>query len=390
MGIDDEAFEQDERGWRDPGKWICHKCVGDQDFLRRLIQENTSSSTCSYCQYRTRAAAPLSALMDALLRAVKYSFEDPTHAGHPWDSEYPIDYQCSNDVLRAVLDSEGLDWSDNLISDVAASFVNTGWVEAAEGEWMGSHGHELYRWSWEAFTRTVKHQSRFHFHNVIDAHKNHGDHLVGPSQMLGFLGDVFNANNMVQSIPVKTEWLRVRLGSHALTAEKAGPPPHAKAKSGRMNPAGIPYFYLAFDERTALAEARAVIAEDVTLSRWQTNRELRVLDLTHLPQCMSIFEGRDTTQDQVIFLSHFVADIRKPVVEDDIPEIEYVPTQLVCEYLAQVFSSDGKPLDGLIYPSALAAGKNLVLFPERGQQYSDTSLKRFGMVKFQSAKVIKA
>jgi RES domain-containing protein len=374
MGIDDEAFAQEERGWRDPGKWICRECVGDQEFLRRLIEKNTSSFTCSYCRCHTRRhtrpAAPLSALMDALLRAVKYSFEDPTHAGHPWASEYPIDYQCSKDVLETILDSEGLDWSDNLIADVAASFVNTGWVEAAQGEWMGSYGHELYRWSWEAFTRTVKHQSRFHFHNVANVDRNYGDQLVGSSQMLGFLGDVFNSNNMVQSIPVNTEWIRVRRGNHGLTAEEAGPPPNAKATSGRMNPAGIPYLYLAFDQRTALAEARAVIAQDVTLSRWQPSRELQVLDLTHLPPCMSIFEGHDTIQDQVIFLSHFVADMRKPVGEDDIAEIEYVPTQLVCEYLAQVFSSKGKPLDGLIYPSALTTGKNLVLFPERGQRYS--------------------
>jgi RES domain-containing protein len=389
MGIDDEAFAQEERGWRDPGKWICRECVGEQEFLRRLIQENTSSSICSYCQSHSRRAAPLSALMDALLRAVKYSFEDPTHAGHPWDSACPIDYQCSEEVFRAVLDSDALDWSDNLIADVAASFVNTGWVEAAEGEWMGSHGHELYRWSWEAFTRTVKHQSRFHFHNVANVDRNCGDQFVSSSQIFGFLGDVFNANNMVKSISVNTELLRVRRGNHGLTAQEAGPPPNAKATSGRMNPAGIPYLYLAFDQRTALAEARAVIAEDVTLSRWQSSRELQVLDLTHLPQCMSIFEGRDTKQDQVIFLSHYVADMRKPVGEDNLAEIEYVPTQLVCEYLAQVFSSEGKPLDGLIYPSALTTGKNLVLFPERGQRYSASSLHRFGMVKFQSAEVIK-
>lgn len=156
-----------------------------------------------------------------------------------------------------------------------------------------------------------------------------------------------------------------------------------------MNPAGIPYLYLAFDQPTALDEARAVVGDDVTVSRWQPSRELRVLDLTHQPQCMSIFEGRDTTQDHVIFLWHFLEDISKPLGKDDIPEIEYVPTQLVCEYLAQVFSPDGKPLDGLIYPSALTAGKNLVLFPERGQRYVKSSLERFGMVKFQSAEVIK-
>ena len=127
----------------------------------------------------------------------------------------------------------------------------------------------------------------------------------------------------------------------------------------------------------------------MTVSRWQPNRELRVLDLTYQPLCMSIFEGRDPAQDHVIFLSHFLDDISKPLGKDDIPEIEYVPTQLVCEYLAQVYAPNEQPLDGLIYPSALTKGKNLVLFPERGQRSSKTSLHRFGMVKFQSAEVIK-
>jgi hypothetical protein len=381
-------FEAQERGWDELDKLVCAGCVDDV-YLAILIKASAHHKGCDYCADTDVPTAEVSCILDAVNTGIHYAFNDEANAGAPYSKDFSIEYLSTQDVLEETLSSEGVNWCDELIEDVAGALHDVGWVEAPEGEFLGSYEHQRYRWSWAAFVSVVKHQSRFHFH-IDKSVDDYGERPISPAEMLGFLGHVFEHNQMVQTISADAVFLRVRKGVWPLLADEAGPPPHTKATGGRMNPAGIPYLYLAFDERTALAEARAVVAEDVTISQWQPSRELRMLDLTHQPQCMSIFEGHDPAQDHVVFLRHFVDDIRKPVGKDDLPEIEYVPTQLVCEYLAQVFSIDGKPLDGLIYISALTPGKNLVLFPERTQWHTESSLKRFGTVKFQSAKVIKA
>lgn len=62
----------------------------------------------------------------------------------------------------------------------------------------------------------------------------------------------------------------------------------------------------------------------------------------------------------------FVDEISVPVTKDGGEHIDYVPTQVICEYLAQIFEpAPGARLGGLIYPSAVqVGGKNLVVFPE--------------------------
>jgi hypothetical protein len=387
MGRAKQAWiEAQERGWDELDKHVCANCVG-HPYLGSLVNAAVCHNFCDYC-LATKPSAEVSSIMDAVCEGIQYQYNDAPNAGVPYDKEMPYESYSSYDVLDATLGYEGVAWPDELFEDVTHALHDRCWVEAPEGDFLGSYAHQRYRWSWAAFVEAVKHHSRFHFHRHADT-DDYGERPISPGQMLSFLGRVFKAHNMVRTISVDTVLVRVRRGVHPLTAEAAGPPPHAKATAGRMNPAGIPYLYLAFEERTALVEARAVVGEDVTLSRWRPTRDLRVLDLTHQPQCMSIFEGRDPSQDHVIFLRHFVQDICKPVGKNDIPEIEYVPTQLVCEYLAQVFAIPDGPLDGLIFPSSLTTGKNLVLFPERGKRYAESSLQRFGMTVFQSAQVIK-
>ena len=136
-----------------------------------------------------------------------------------------------------------------------------------------------------------------------------------------------------------------------------------------MNPVGIPYLYLAFEEQTALAETRVPQGQQVTVSQWSPHRDLHVIDLTQHLRCPSIFSDKRHKHEMVQFLYKFTDEISKPVAHDGSEHIEYVPTQVVSEYFAQAFKdAKSKRVDGLIYPSAVVqSGKNLVLFP----QYDD-------------------
>lgn len=69
---------------------------------------------------------------------------------------------------------------------------------------------------------------------------------------------------------------------------------------------------------------------------------------------------------KALFLNEFVKSITKPIEKDGREHIDYVPSQVVCEFLAQAFLlDDGSTLDGIIYPSAAnPGGTNLLVFPQ--------------------------
>ena len=387
MGVDDEWMEQEERGWRDPKKWVCQHCVGDDTYLRRLVRVNLTTTGCSYCRNPKSKAAPLSVLMDALLRGVKYSYNDEANAGYPYDKEFSFDYMCSEDVLQQVLDSQGIEWNDALVRDVANAFTNTGWVDAPDGEFMGSYHHERLHWSWSSFADAVKHRSRFHFQTGKRV-RRHGDDLVGVHEMLPFLGQLVRRHRLVRALPHTTVLHRVRPGAWPHTVADLGAPPESKSRAGRMNPAGVPYLYLAFDEKTALAETRVAHGQEVTVSQWSPVRDLQVIDLSQALRFVSVFSEKRQEYEMVQFIAAFRDEISKTVAHDGSEHFEYVPTQVVSEYFAQAFTfGAGKRIDGLVYPSAVEdGGKNLVVFPRCEPETSGLQGLPFAALKFGTAR----
>ena len=62
----------------------------------------------------------------------------------------------------------------------------------------------------------------------------------------------------------------------------------------------------------------------------------------------------------------FVEAISTPVIKDGREHIDYVPSQVICEYLAQVFEpAEGSKPGGLIYPSSVHDGGKNSLYSRR-------------------------
>ncbi|MNJ70296.1 RES domain protein [compost metagenome] len=90
-----------------------------------------------------------------------------------------------------------------------------------------------------------------------------------------------------------------------------------------------------------------------------------MLDLTRIPAIPGFFsEEPRRFRLYLKFLHHFAQDIMQPVARDDRVHTEYVPSQIVTEYLREQTFKDGK-LDGIMYGSVASPGKrNVVLFLE--------------------------
>jgi RES domain-containing protein len=389
VGLTKQAWiEAQERGWSAPDdRFVCPDCVEDA-YLKEFIREHVAETACSYCgrSETEDIAAPLEELMQPIAGAVEYHFNDPTDAGVPWDEgAFAIEPTSTEDVLLSL----PLECDDDLFADVAGCFSNDSWVRAAGGHWSSSHEHEVLGDSWSSFVSTVRHETRFHFH-LAPPSPVAGPQEFAPGSFLPVLGRLIDGSGLVRSIAASAPMFRVRLRAKGdawePAAEQLGAPPLERARAGRMNPAGIPYLYVALDEATALAETVSSPPVEAVIATFKASRQLTVIDLTDLPPLPSVFdERRRMDREGLLFLRAFVREISKPVTKDGAEHVDYVPSQVVCEYIAQVFRPRHRAgrIDGLLYPSAVRpGGKNLVLFPsERGWA------RRFDSVSFVSADV---
>lgn len=385
-GAKTEMMEADERGWSTDEKFVCDDCVEDEH-LKQVIRSAANHDVCDYCGRKgTECAAPLENMVEAVADTLTYYFAEPTEAGVPRDDgEWLIEGASTQEAL----DDLGLDGQHDLIDDIVNSIYNDAWVEASGGHWASSHDHEVLRDSWLSFVHVVKHQSRFFFEHSKKTGLSDPQELE-PASLLRAVESIISSCGLLMQIPASSTFFRVRERHRdegwKPDNETMGPPPSERARAGRMNPPGISYFYSAMEKATAVAEVVRGPPSRVVAARFQSARELRVIDLTSLPNLPSIFDGaqRDL-RESVLFLRSFVESISQPVRKDGQEHLDYVPSQVVCEYFALVIRAPkGRGIDGVLYPSAVrAGGKNLVLFP------TDRSPDiRFDHIAFVSAEVI--
>lgn len=378
--VKSDWLEAQGQGWSAVDKRVCTRCVDDVA-LKEILKSQASSGRCDYCRRRGRVAA-VEALQEAVYATVWTYYHEPTDAGVPWDGGFIIDPIEIDEVLYML----GFDGHSELLSDIIDADMGNGWVAAADGYWAGAHEHEVLLSSWSSFEGIIKHKTRFHFGQVEEAFESEPQEIE-PSRMLAVLGE--KLRSCIREIDVGIVLYRSRVRGPGETwrpcESELGAPPPGIARAGRMNPAGIPYLYTALDIGTALRETgvSSQTLGDVFVASFEVVEPLLVVDLTQLPKPPSVFDvDRKRDREEALFVRGFVDAISKPVAKNGQEHIEYVPSQVVCEYLAQVFRPrKGVMLAGLLFPSSVQKnGKNLVVFPvDRGPDHS------FGGVEFRRA-----
>ena len=150
-------------------------------------------------------------------------------------------------------------------------------------------------------------------------------------------------------------------------AESRMSPCSDRANEGRANVKGIPIFYAALDEITAISEVRPLVSELVTVAEFETTRELRLVD------CSQNFQGENykfhqfmshgrkkTAPDQVTLERMAWHEIDEAFSQpfsrnDDLAE--YIPTQILSDLFRQ------QKMDGLGFKSSLrTGGHNIAIF----------------------------
>ena len=103
-------------------------------------------------------------------------------------------------------------------------------------------------------------------------------------------------------------------------AGERGPPPESFRRAGRLNPAGIPAFYAAFDLDTCVAELRPSVGEGVAAAEFEITQSIFVLVMSRFiegPGLPNLFAARALERRrQWSFMHSFMNEIAKPISPD--------------------------------------------------------------------------
>jgi hypothetical protein len=351
--------------------WVCSNCVGDTA-LQAIIDEEGELHDCVRC-----AGVAKSISFQRLCELVDEVYKAYYVPGHLIGDETTGDFP--EEIIAEMISDTG-----HGLADAVSKFLHE--AEAYEVAHDGEEGlydpasryefdyrvtepHELGE-SWQAFSERVKFQGRFFNESV----KQFLDELVAVLRVAaGGRGGTFTAllepGTMVyRARSAKTHAEVVKI--EANPEEELGPPPRFLRNGGRMNAPGIAAFYGAFTREVCISEVRPSVGGYVVSAAFEVVRPLGVLNLPAFGRTVSICSMFDSDfakkATYLRFLQRFHRELTRPVLPGD-ETIEYLPTQVMLEYFANVVG-----LEGVIFSSAQAAtqdhedARNIALFNAAG------------------------
>ena len=366
-------------GWDAPEKLVCADCLGEESeeyFWKEGAGFGSLEERCDYCERANPRSGPVSRVVELVAPALHRYFRDPGGAGAIRDEgEWLIDTIGTEEALRTLWPSCGVE----LLGDVAGAFRNKQWVPC-NGHFLEKHESEQFTHRWHHFEMMAKHRTRY-FLDRQDREFGHEPWIEypSPSEFLACIGEFVMKQSLFRPMDARRTLFRARCekaDESFETFDELGPPPNELAGGGRMNPLGISYFYLARALRTAVGEVVREPPARVAVGEFRPKKDLVLLDLTALPEPPSVFDD-DAYDDYqgILFLRDFAGQISKPVPKDDREHLEYIPSQVVCEFFAQVFGrGEGeRQVDGIAYRSSVVdGGQNVVVFPPgAGETWED-------------------
>lgn len=368
-----------ELGFRSPpGRNVCAYCVFDEA-LKRLVNENLAAMRCDFCE--READKEIAADTDVVLAHISTSLR--------------TEYADANDEL--IPDKEDGGWSggvatyttEEVLEIVADRPLGHPEFDAfaldafREMEWtardpFGFTEGEALAYGWAELCDTVQHRQRFlFFQEQTRPEDDPGWSVPRGAEMLAELGRLIVRYRLVVDLDAGSRLYRVRphgTRKRYKSAKDLGSPPVEYASQSRMSPAGVAMFYAADEPQTALDETvdSQTRVGAATISTWRSTETARIVDLSLLPKQPSIFDDRPESREQwgrLGFLHGFEREVSRPIKRDDRIHTNYVPTQVVCEFLRDRFrDADDQPVRGLAWDSSRRPGsRNVVLFIDRNR-----------------------
>ncbi|MBB6062764.1 hypothetical protein HNP65_001216 [Thermosipho japonicus] len=361
--------------------YCCTKCFED-NHIKDYIKSKGTIGKCSICQKENVHISKFSDVANFIIEGLRKAYDIVENEGF-WDPEAkcfknPVNDNNIGKSIFKILFSEEKIFSNDFDEKAAKEFLqklmnsikptkrdiakgdNDLYSDIESPNWMFigefyySEDEEKKKklfYSWNEFKKVTKYN--FRFFDVSKCKKR--------IELLRELKNIFN--KMEKELPEGKTLYRSRIYNNPLENLKIpcdiGPAPINNTKNNRFSPAGISYMYLSEDMETCINEVNPQIKDNVLVGEFKLKKKINILNLTDSP-VKSIFCNDYDHKVRMIFknfIIKFAEEVSKPMKISDNKEIEYVPTQVLSEYVRKL------GYKGIMYKSSLNKDSyNYVLF----------------------------
>lgn len=362
---------------------ICKDCVKDKRY-KLLIEQNNTIGNCTCCGKQNSVIdADSNEFIQMTKALIRYHYSEWDYNEHFGGDQYgSLFYEDDNIFLnkKNFINSEIYDELINRIESFEVYEDYDKGVSIFAGYYEGRQNPLLYSIKKDLdssilkIEKKLKEENYFHFEEEI-------------TKILQIYLD-----NCTKSIKTGEAFYRARIGFQdkkrsifgsfegemiyvPYSNSQIGAPPPYLASFGRINRAGVSFLYCASDKYTAISEIRPHPGDFVSIGKFIFNKDCLIFDLT-----------------EIQFLSFYICDEKldgfkqlntlTELLQKVIPPSErqaYNITQLIADCIRKL------DFDGILFPSSVGQGDNLVLFNPTNMVYTfdDAEVVEVSEVKYE-------
>lgn len=329
---------------------VCSNCFADKE-IKGLILSSQTTGECHICNSKNVHLLDSTELQDFFQELID-NFK-PSNDGRLLKSIIQADWHffSSYDVATRILN----EMLSVISTDISSSTDLVNYTDEI---------HENINY-WEELKEELKWSRRFLF-NIEKLEELGWDGFFNDQYELKLTDKLYRARVHHQS------------GLPAYDFNKMKCPAPKLAGGGRANPIGIPYLYLCNNPDTVIYEVRTSYLDEVSIATFQLKHEHIAVKIVDFTDYSSLFRPTmvNNTIKSKLLREKISRDLSKPMRRYD-TEVEYIPTQFICEYIKVITGANGIRFNSSLHPE----GKNIVIFDQELVECKEVVLKKVDSLK---------
>jgi len=335
---------------------VCSKCFSDEELIG-FIESFENIGVCYICDRPKENIIKLDELQDFFQELVD-NFE-PAPEGISFKNKIQGNWSLFANHKAA------LNILNFILPKLKTQIVNAEYKVNYISDILDNISH------WETLKEELKWEKRF----LTD--------IVHLTEDLGW-DSFFNTQyQLTKKVPLYRARVHHKSGQKAYKPEEMSCPKKEKVGSGRANALGVPTLYLSDNTETVIYEVRASFLDELTIGVFELieDQSIKIVDFT---EDTSIFQPEriNETIKGKLLREKISSDLSKPMRRYD-SEIEYIPTQFICEFIKVFTGAKGIRFQSSLHP----LGKNLVIFDEDLMHCVSANIVKVNKVSLKSIEI---